>query len=134
MGAEASPRGDLVFVDHEQVAESDVARIVILVEGERVMAIKPRGPCVPTFVCPSYCDHVLAPFLDRSLRAPSRPPYGPFGGFFSAAVSAGHAHTSTRTVERHTIAENERAVTVHVRQGFADLRRCGGLLRSSLWH
>jgi hypothetical protein len=59
---------------------------------------------------------------------------GPFGGFFSAAVSAGHAHTPTRTVESDTIAENERAVTVHMRQSFADLRRYGGLLRSPWRH
>jgi hypothetical protein len=39
-----------------------------------------------------------------------------------------------RTVERETLAEHERAVTVHVRRGFADLRRCGGLLRSPWRH
>ena len=134
VAAEASRRGDLNFVAHEQVAESSVARIVMLVEGKYVMAIEPRGPCVPALTRPSYRHHILAPFLDLLPERPRRLPPGAFGGFVRAAVSAGHAGTPTCTVEHETIAENERAVTVHVRQDFADLRRGSGLLRSSLWH
>src|SRR5262249_34663643 len=57
MGAKAHARCDVVLVDHQQVAESGVARIVISVEGERVMAIEPRGLSCPTLVRLSYRYH-----------------------------------------------------------------------------
>ena len=63
MGAKALPRCDVVFVHHEQVAKSDIAWVVILVEGECVMAVEPRGVRCAALVCVSYRYHVLTPFL-----------------------------------------------------------------------
>src|SRR5262245_15700441 len=57
MGAKTHPGRDVIFVDHEQVAESGVARIVVPVKGERVIAIEPRGRGYAALVCLSYCYH-----------------------------------------------------------------------------
>src|SRR5205814_660077 len=56
VSAKAHPRGDRVFVDDAQVAEAGVARIVIPVEGQRVMTIEPRGLGFPALVGLSYRD------------------------------------------------------------------------------
>src|SRR5262249_51174590 len=55
--AKPHPWCDVIFVDHQQVAKSSVARIVIPVKGERVIAIEPRGLGFAALVCRSYRYH-----------------------------------------------------------------------------
>ena len=59
-------------------------------------------------------------------------PEGQVGGCERAAGSAGHArrHTPTSIIDSGSIGENACAVTVHMCQYCADLRRSGGLYAS----
>ena len=49
VGAEPLSRRDEVFVDDAQAAEAHITRIVVTVEGERVMAVKPACLRLTTF-------------------------------------------------------------------------------------
>src|SRR6266567_376658 len=124
VGAKTHPGCDVIFVDDEQIAESGVARIVIPVKGERVMAVEPRSLGFPALVCRSYRYHGFCLSYTPDTRAVRRLTVCLRR---CATVSAGHArgHTPTSVIEGESIGENACAVTVHVRQCCAHLRRCG---------
>src|SRR4051812_36142255 len=55
--AEPLTRRDEVFVDDAQTAEARITRIVVTVEGERVVAVKPARLRLTTFCRWSYFNH-----------------------------------------------------------------------------
>ena len=62
MGAKARARGDMVFIDHAQVAKAHVARIVIARKREAVVRAQPAVVCMAAFAGFAQGDHVYVPF------------------------------------------------------------------------
>ena len=52
------PGGDVVVVDHAQIAEAHPLGIVVIGEGERVIRVQPAVVGVAPFVCFSNRHHI----------------------------------------------------------------------------
>ena len=55
----------MVIVDHQQIGETDLARIVILTEGKGVTRMQPTEIGKPALIGLAYLQHVIPPRADR---------------------------------------------------------------------
>jgi CTP:molybdopterin cytidylyltransferase MocA len=73
VGVEAPAGLDAVFVDHPQVAEAHVARVLVAGEREGVEALEPAVPGVAALPAPAHREHAATlPVGPARVERPSR--------------------------------------------------------------